>query len=431
MLLYELIKNKRDGKILEDPEIKAVIDGYVAGTIPDYQIAALLMAIYFRGMETDELASWTEAMVHSGDVIEFGGAGPYVDKHSTGGVGDKISLPLAAVAACLGLHIPMISGRGLGHTGGTLDKLESIPGFNTRLSESEFMRIVDEVGCCIIGQTAALAPADKKLYALRDVTATVDSIPLIASSILSKKRASGISGLLMDVKTGTGAFMTELEGARALARTLVDLGRALGLSVSAFITDMNQPLGTRSGNSLEVIESIEILRGEGPEDSTELVKEFAVEMAVMCGRLKEEEARPRVDEVIAAGEGLSKFAQMVEAQGGNPEIVHDTSLLPVAEKTHVFAASSPGWLGAVDCEKVGQAIVALGGGRRRIDDLVDPSVGLVTHARIGDEVAAGQPLVTLHYTNEKLLSEALGLLERGIAISDEPAEAMELVKERL
>jgi len=432
MLPYELIKKKRDGLRLDREEIEYLIREYVAGTIPDYQMSALLMAVFFRGMETGELAVWTEAMVNSGDVISFSGDGPYLDKHSTGGIGDKVSLPLAALLACNGIHVPMISGRGLGHTGGTLDKLESIPGFRTNLSVEEFKRQVDEVGCCIIGQTASLAPADKKLYALRDVTATVDSIPLIASSILSKKKASGISGLLMDVKTGSGAFMTSRESARELAATLVSGGGALGLTVRAFITEMGRPLGAAVGNSLEVVESIEILQGRGPEDSTALVVRFAAEMIMMAG-LERERARAmeRVERTVQDGSGLMMFAKMIEAQGGDPKVVEDTWRLPIAAGRLDFCAKSAGCIRAMDCEKIGQAIVALGGGRKKIDDIVDPSVGLVVHRKVGDSVSAGEPLATIYYAGENRLDEALGLLGRVYSFAEEAVESPELIHEML
>ncbi len=432
MLVYEVIKNKRDGNALSQSAIDYMISGYVAGTLPDYQMAALLMTIFYRGMETEELAAWTRAMVHSGEVIEFAGDGPYIDKHSTGGVGDKVSLPLAPVLACMGMRVPMISGRGLGHTGGTLDKLESIPGYQTGITVERFKEIVDSVGCCIIGQTASLAPADKKLYALRDVTATVDSIPLIASSILSKKRASGIAGLLMDVKTGSGAFMQRLDDARTLASTLVDLGGALGMKVTACITDMNQVLGRKAGNALEILESIEVLRDEGPADVTELVVRFAASMSVMAGiSATEDEGRQAAREVLGSGAALLKFAEMIEAQGGDPRVCEETGLLPLDALRGDFLSSRSGHLVAIDCEKVGQAIVALGGGRRRIEDIVDPAVGLDVSARLGDAVVAGQPLATVYYRTQQDLDEARAILTRAYRIADEPAPVGPLVLDTL
>jgi pyrimidine-nucleoside phosphorylase len=432
MLLYDLIKRKRDGIELPEGEVGEVIHAYVRGEIPDYQMAALLMAIFFRGFSTAELAAWAGAMVHSGEVIEFSGKGPYLDKHSTGGVGDKISLPLAPILACLGIRVPMISGRGLGHTGGTLDKLESIPGFRTDLSIDEFKRVVEEVGCSIIGQTSTLAPADKRLYALRDVTATVDSIPLIASSILSKKRASGISGLLMDVKTGSGAFMKSLPDARALAVTLVDLGRALGLSVRAFITDMSQPLGVWAGNAVEIFETLEVLRGRGPADTTGLVEGFAVEMAVMGGVCPDaESALASVRKCVSSGAALERFGRMVGAQGGNPRIVDDPGLLPTARQKRSLDADRSGYVAAVDCEVAGRSVVVLGGGRRRIEDKVDFAVGLEVHHRVGDRVEAGEPLVTVHYDDGTHLDEALALLRRAYVLGEEPCAGPALIHEVL
>jgi len=419
MIVYDLIKKKRDGGELSDGEIRGLITEFVAGTIPNYQMSALLMAIFYRGMSTRELAVWTDAMIDSGDRIKFDGAGPYVDKHSTGGVGDKVSLPLAPIVAALGLRDPMISGRGLGHTGGTLDKLESIPGFTTGIPVQRFKHIVDTVGCCIIGQTAKLVPADKLLYALRDVTATVDSIPLIASSILSKKRASGIQALVQDVKVGSGAFMKTEESAVNLAKEMVSLGAALGLEVRAYITDMDQPLGVKCGNALEVVETIDVLRGQGPADLTAVVEEFAAAMLDMGGvEHDRERAVVRVREAVGSGRALETFAKMVEAQGGDPKVVERPEMLPAARirKEHVAARS--GVVASIDVEKVGQAIVSLGGGRRRIEDAIDPGVGLEALAKVGDKVAAGQALAVVHYSDEARLPEAQGLLERAYVIQD-------------
>ena len=430
MLVYELIKKKRDGHPLSGEEIDYLIGEFVGGGIANYQMSALLMAVYFRGLGVAELARWTDAMIDSGDRITFSGAGPYVDKHSTGGVGDKVSLPLAPLAASLGLRDPMISGRGLGHTGGTLDKLESIPGFRTDLTVAEFKEVVEKVGCCISGQTARLVPADKMLYALRDVTATVDSIPLIASSILSKKKASGIGGLVMDVKVGSGAFMPTRELALEMARTLVSLGGALGLNVRAYLTNMDQPLGVMAGNALEVRESIDILKGEGPADTTELVVEFAAAM-VLLGEFTADGsvARRRAEEALGSGRALETFARMVEAQGGDPRIVDDPSLLPRAGDTRVFAAPQAGFVRSIDCEKVGHAVVALGGGRKKIEDRVDPAVGLEVYARVGDPVVAGDPLVIVHYSDEARLEEALALLRNAYVLDETGGEVEPLVRD--
>lgn len=429
MRMYELIMAKRDGRELSDAQLADIISGFAAGDIPNYQMSALLMSIFFKGLNTRELATWTRAMIASGEHIRFDASAPYVDKHSTGGVGDKISLPLAPLAACLGVRDPMISGRGLGHTGGTLDKLEAIPGFTTALPVQRFKEIVDSVGCAIVGQTSTLVPADKMLYALRDVTATVDSIALIASSILSKKVASGISGLVMDVKVGSGAFMKTPELARELASTLVSLGSALGLTVTAFLTDMGQPLGVKVGNALEIEESVEILRGEGPPDSTELVLLFASAMQELGGLASGAEARRRAQAALDDGRALAKFGEMIEAQGGDRAIVDDTSLLPRAGGRAVVEAETAGYVAQVDCQKVGLAVVALGGGRRRIEDVIDPAVGLEVHARIGDKVEAGQPLVTVHYNREDVLAECLGLVREGILLGADPVAAPVLVRD--
>ena len=430
MLVYELIKKKRDSQALSGEEIDYIIGEFVGGGIPNYQMSALLMAIYFRGMETAELASWTDAMIDSGDRISFSGAGPYVDKHSTGGVGDKVSIPLAPLAASLGLKDPMISGRGLGHTGGTLDKLESIPGFRTDLSVDEFKDVVEGVGCCISGQTARLVPADKMLYALRDVTATVDSVPLIGSSILSKKKASGIAGLVMDVKVGSGAFMRTEESALEMAQTLVSLGGALGMNVKAYLTNMDQPLGIMAGNALEVQESIDILKGQGPADTTELVVEFAAAMVQLGGHMLDPvKARRRAEEALGSGRALEIFARMVEAQGGDPRIVDAPSLRPRAVGTRVFGAPYAGYVHSIDCEKVGHAVVALGGGRKKLEDDVDPAVGLEVHARVGDSVDAGGPLAIIHYSNEARLQEAMALLEQAYEVGEAPVEAAPLIRD--
>ena len=430
MLVYELIKKKRDNNPLPGEGSDHISSEFVGGGSPNYQMAALLRAIYFPGLETGGLASWTDAMIDSGDRISFAGAGPYVDKHSTGGVGDKVSIPLAPLAASLGLKDPMISGRGLGHTGGTLDKLESIPGFRTDLSVPEFKGVVDDLGCCISGQTARLVPADKMLYALRDVTATVDSVPLIASSILSKKKASGIGGLVMDVKVGSGAFMRTEELALEMARTLVSLGGALGLNVKAYLTNMDQPLGVMAGNALEVQESIDILKGQGPADTTELVVEFAAAMVQLGGLMPDPvKARRRAEEALGSGRALEIFARMVEAQGGDPRIVDEPSLLPRAGGTRVFGAPHAGFVHAIDCEKVGHAVVALGGGRKKLEDEVDPAVGLEVHARVGDSVDAGDPLAIIHYSDEARLRDALTLLEQAYQVGEAPATVAPLIRD--
>ncbi len=431
MLMYELIKTKRDGGTLQEAELRQIIQGYVKGEIPDYQMAAFLMAVFIRGFTTAELGAWTRAMLYSGETIRFSGNGPYVDKHSTGGVGDKVSLPLAPLVAALGVRDPMISGRGLGHTGGTLDKLESIPGFQPRLPVERFKEIVDTVGCAIIGQTDTLVPADKKIYSLRDVTATVDSIPLISSSILSKKAASGISGLIMDVKVGSGAFMRTPEKARALAQTLVSLGGELGLTVRAFLTEMSQPLGVKCGNALEVEESIDVLKGKGPADTTELVVLFATHTLIVAGLEADEAvARSKVEACLASGKPLEVFARMIEAQGGNPAVCDDFKLLPQAAHRKEWKPARTGYVVDMDGEALGMAIVALGGGRKRIEDVVDPGVGALVHTRIGDKLD-GNPACTLCYSDDAKLAEALPLFEKAYVIGDHPVQRPVLVKEQV
>jgi pyrimidine-nucleoside phosphorylase/thymidine phosphorylase len=398
MRAYEVIHAKRDGRSIAAPDLAALVDGFTAGEVPDYQMAAFCMAVFFRGMDDGEVRALTEAMLRSGDVLDLSDVpGAKVDKHSTGGVGDKVSLALAPLAASCGVKVPMISGRGLGHTGGTLDKLEAIPGFRTDLPVDRFRALVREVGACLVGQTARLAPADRRLYALRDVTATVESIPLIAASIMSKKLAEGIDALVLDVKVGSGAFMKTLDEAGALARTLGAIGRAMGKQVSALLTDMSQPLGRAVGNALEVAEAVELLRGGGPPDLREVTVELTAEMLVLGGAASDRaEARARVAGAIADGRGLAKLEEIVRAQGGDPRALHDPERLPRAPRTYEVGAEAAGIIQAVDAEALGLAAVALGAGRARVEDRVDPAVGLLVHRRIGDRVEPGEPLCTVH-----------------------------------
>jgi pyrimidine-nucleoside phosphorylase/thymidine phosphorylase len=395
---YELIQAKRDGRQIAAADIAALVDGFTRGEIPDYQMAAFCMAVFFRGMDDAEVGALTEAMLHSGDVLDLSDVpGSKVDKHSTGGVGDKVSLALAPLAAACGVKVPMISGRGLGHTGGTLDKLEAIPGFRTDLPVDRFHALVRDVGACLVGQTARLAPADRKLYALRDVTATVESIPLIAASIMSKKLAEGIDALVLDVKVGSGAFMKTAGDARALARTLVAIGRRSGKKVAALLTDMSQPLGRAVGNALEVAETLELLRGGGPDDLRALTIEETAEMLVLGGAAADSAAaQARVAAAIADGSGLAKLEEIVRAQGGDPLALRDPERLPRAPRTYAVVAPAGGWVQEVDGQAVGLAAVALGAGRARLEDRVDPAVGLVVHKRIGDTVERGEPLCTVH-----------------------------------
>ncbi len=433
MRAYELIKAKRDGSALAPQDIRAFIAGYTAGEVADYQMAAMCMAVFFRGLNPTELGAWTRAMLESGEVLDLSDVpGIKVDKHSTGGVGDKVSLSLAPLAAACGVPVPMISGRGLGHTGGTLDKLESIPGFRVDLSVADYRRLVGEVGACLIGQTATLAPADKKLYALRDVTATVDCLPLIASSIMSKKLAEGIDALVLDVKVGSGAFMKRLEDARVLARTMIEIGRQMGRTVSALLTDMDQPLGRAVGNALEVIEAVEVLQGKAPADLTQVTLELTAEMLVLGQKAAHrEEALERLQRVIDDGSAIAKLEQIVSAQGGNPKAVTDWSLLPRAKEAREVVAPSGGYVMGIQCEAVGLAAVALGAGRERVDSRIDPSVGFTLLKKVGDAVKAGEPLVRVHHNGGGRVDEVCGRLQAAYAIGQEEPQPRPLIIERL
>jgi pyrimidine-nucleoside phosphorylase len=396
---YELIHRKRDGETLPPEAIAALVDGFTRGEVPDYQMAAFCMAVFFRGMDDVETVALTRAMLHSGDVLDLSDIpGAKVDKHSTGGVGDKVSLPLAPLAAACGVKVPMISGRGLGHTGGTLDKLEAIPGFRVDLPVERFRELVASVGACLIGQTARLAPADRKLYALRDVTATVESIPLIAGSIMSKKLAEGIDGLVLDVKVGSGAFMKRPDDARTLARTLAGIGRGMGKQVTALLTNMDQPLGRAVGNALEVVESVELLEGGGPADLRECTVELTAEMLLLAKVATDlPAARRAVEAAIADGRGLRKLEEIVEAQGGDPRALRDRARLPRAPRTLEVPAPASGFVAAIDTEAIGLAAVALGAGRARVEDRIDPAVGILVHRKLGDRVEKGEPLATIHH----------------------------------
>jgi pyrimidine-nucleoside phosphorylase/thymidine phosphorylase len=395
---YEVIHRKRDGHPLPPEAVAELVAGYSEGAVPDYQMAAFCMAVFFRGMSAAELQALTSAMLRSGDVLDLSDIpGPKVDKHSTGGVGDKTSLAVAPLAAACGVIVPMVSGRGLGHTGGTLDKLESIPGFQIHLPVERFREVLASVGACLIGQTDRIAPADRKLYALRDLTATVESIPLIAASILSKKLAEGIDGLVLDVKVGSGAFMKRLPDARALARMLVGLGRGMGKDVSALLSDMDQPLGRAVGNALEVKEVLQLLHGGGPPDLRELTVALTAEMLVLGGvAAGEAEARGQVELAIADGRGFRKLCEIVQAQGGDPDALADPARLPRAATTVEVPAPFSGRVESIDTEALGLAAMALGAGRSRIEDRVDPGAGLEVWKKLGDPVEAGEALVTLH-----------------------------------
>lgn len=412
ILPQTLIRKKRNGEALSPDELRAFVAGVTDASIPDYQISAMLMAIYFRGMQDEELAVWADAMLHSGDVLELSSiTRPKVDKHSTGGVGDKISIPLAPAVAACGVAVPMVSGRGLGHTGGTLDKLESIPGFSVNLDIERFTQLVDELGVCLIGQTGEIAPADKRLYALRDVTATVESIPLIASSIMSKKLAEGIDALVLDCKVGHGAFMKTIEEARELAKAIQIIGRAAGKPVTAVLTDMNAPIGVMVGNALEVAESIEVLKGGGPADTRELTVVLGGEM-LHAGGVAEtpEDGQKKIEEVLDNGKAADLFAKLIEAQGGNPNVVESPDkVLPQAGAKKDLVATQSGVITRIEAQEIGVAGLWLGAGRKRTQDDVDPAVGIELHAKVGDIVQAGSILATLHH-NDKGIAEAQNLV---------------------
>jgi pyrimidine-nucleoside phosphorylase/thymidine phosphorylase len=431
---YEIIHAKRDGASIPAAELAALVDGFTRGDVPDYQMAAFCMAVFFRGMDEGEVSALTGAMLRSGDVLDLSDLpGAKVDKHSTGGVGDKVSLALAPLAAACGVKVPMISGRGLGHTGGTLDKLEAIPGFTVDLPVERFRALVRDVGACLVGQTARLAPADRKLYALRDVTATVESIPLIAASIMSKKLAEGIDALVLDVKVGSGAFMKSQDDARRLAATLAGIGRAMGKRVTALLTAMDQPLGRAVGNALEVAEAVELLRGGGPDDLREVTVALTAEMLLLGGAAASpDEARAKVAGAIADGSGLATLERIVEAQGGDPAAVRDPGRLPRAPRTYDVAAPAAGRVVAIDAEAIGLAAVALGAGRARVEDRVDPAVGILVHRRLGDPVERGEPLCTVHEGDRSAPRAAVSArLARAFTLGPTPPPPRPLVLERL
>jgi pyrimidine-nucleoside phosphorylase/thymidine phosphorylase len=433
MRAEELIRKKRDAGSLTREEIFFLIGEHTRGALPDYQMAAWLMAVCWRGMTPAETADLTEAMLRSGQTLDLSGLpGKKVDKHSTGGVGDKTSLVVAPVVAAAGLVVPMISGRGLGHTGGTLDKLEAIPGFNVRLSLADFRRALGEVGCALVGQTAEIAPADRKLYALRDVTATVESIPLITASILSKKLAEGIDALVLDVKVGSGAFMKDPASARHLAESMRTIGTRMGKRVVALLTSMDQPLGRAVGNALEVAEAIETLKGGGPEDFRALCRELTAWMLVLGGAAaKVEEGRARFDELVRSGAAAQKFRQIIQRQGGEPRVVDDPKALPQARQRKEYPAPAGGILARVDAERIGRAAMALGAGRARVEDTIDPAVGLIVHKKVGDRVDPGEPLATLHYNDEARLAEARHYLEGAFTLAAAAPAPAPLILETL
>jgi len=427
--MTELIQTKRDGGYLEAAELEWIIERYTADQIPDYQLSALLMAIMFRGMSQPELAAWTDAMLHSGDVLDLSATDmAKIDKHSTGGVGDKISIPLAPLVTACGIAIPMMSGRGLGHTGGTLDKLETIPGFRTRLDPDEFAQQLDELGLVLAGQSETLVPADRRIYALRDASGTVPSVPLISSSIMSKKLAEDLDGLVLDVKIGSGAFMKDVASGRELAETMVGIGKSHNTPVVGILTDMDQPLGTEVGNANEMIESIAILKGEGPADTTELTFRLGEEMLILGGVAADRaEARSQLDSVIASGAALDVFAKVIEAQGGDPRVLDDQSIFPSAEHEFVVVAEKAGFVERCDALAVGRSAVRLGAGRQAKEDDVDPGVGISVRAKVGDEVAAGDTLATVRYNTDHQLAACLPVLETAWVLSDEQQSPHNLI----
>jgi pyrimidine-nucleoside phosphorylase len=429
MRVVDLIRRKRDAGELTPEEIRFLIEGYTRGTIPDYQMAAWLMAAWIRGLTPAELAALTDAMLHSGKVLDWSDLpGRKVDKHSTGGVGDKTSLILGPVVVAGGLRVPMISGRGLGHTGGTLDKLESIAGFNVNLSLAEFRRVLEKCGCALIGQTEEIAPADKKIYALRDVTGTVDNPFLICASIMSKKLAEGIDALVLDVKTGSGAFMKRIEDAEYLAGLMVETGKRMGKKMVALITDMDQPLGRTAGNAMEIAECVEVLGGGGPADLRELSIELSGWMFFLGDRTKNvTEGRKLAEEMIASGRARDKFRDIIREQGGDAHIVDEPQRLPQARARLDVVSAAAGFVAGIECERLGIACGVLGGGREKKEDAIDPAVGLEFHCRLGERVERGAKLATLHYNSNARLDEARKLVEASYRIGHAPPAPRPLV----
>ncbi|MCU1275290.1 MAG: thymidine phosphorylase [Bryobacterales bacterium] len=431
MRTVDLIHRKRDGEELDANEISYLIDAYTRGEIPDYQMSAFLMAVYFAGMTDREVTSLTECMIRSGETIDLSSVpGIKVDKHSTGGVGDKTSLVVAPLAAAAGVIVPMISGRALGHTGGTLDKLESIPGLRTDLSVDQIRSQLLEIGLCFIGQSDQVAPADGKLYALRDVTATVESIPLIASSIMSKKMAEGLDALVLDVKVGTGAFIKKQVDARRLAQIMVGIGRRMDKRVQALITDMNQPLGYAIGNALEVMEVSQTLMNQGPADVTRLSLELAARMIHLAKLTPTlDDARHLAENKLVDGSGYRKFKQVIQAQGGNAQALDKFELLPNATGMREIASPRGGYVSMIDAEDIGQASTLMGAGRDRKDDRIDPAVGVILEVKVGEKVDAGSVLCRLYYTSEDHVEEAAEMVEGAFRISSTKAEDRELILE--
>ena len=432
MHALDIIVKKRNGEKLTRQEIDFFVKGYTQEEIADYQASAFLMAVYFRGMDDDETLWLTEAMLHSGDVVDLSCIpGIKADKHSTGGVGDKTTLIIGPVVAACGVPVAKMSGRGLGHTGGTIDKLESIPGFRTNLAAQEFVDNVKEIGLAVAGQTGNLAPADKKLYALRDVTGTVENISLIAASIMSKKLACGTDAIVLDVKTGSGAFMKTAEQARALAGKMVEIGRGAGKKVTALITEMDRPLGLAIGNALEVSESLEVLKGGGSEDLKEICIELAANMLVLGGKGELDHCRALALQAISDGSAFRKFVQMVERQEGDPAVAEDRSRLPQASVQAQWTAAGEGYIHSMQAGKLGMASLALGAGRKTKDDVIDPAAGIVLLKKPGDWVKAGEPLAVLHTSDRTRIDAAIEILKDSLLVSEEPPEKRPLILGRV
>ena len=429
MTAYEIILRKREGEELRPDEIEFMVVGLLDGRVLDYQMSAFLMAVFFRGMSDEETEALTRVMLGSGTVLELGeGEGLLVDKHSTGGVGDKLSLIVAPIAAAAGLRVPMISGRGLGHTGGTLDKLESIPGLSTEFSAQEVRDLVAATGMAIVGQSPEMAPADRRMYALRDVTATIECPPLIVGSILSKKLAAGLDALVLDVKVGRGAFMRDVDSARDLARRLIDVARKLGLSASAVLTRMDDPLGRTVGNALEVRESIDVLRGDGPDDVREVSLALAARMIVLGGvETGEAEALSAAERLLDGGQALERFSRFVEAQGGDPSVTERPSALPAAPVVTDVTAETGGFVSAIDAREIGLAAVALGAGRASLGDAIDPAVGIEIDAVVGSEVGTGDRVAVVHANDEALAREAAARVRAAFTVSPEASRPGSLV----
>ncbi|HJQ19947.1 MAG TPA: thymidine phosphorylase [Gemmatimonadaceae bacterium] len=433
MLAHRLIERKRDGGKLDAGEWRALVMAYAAGHVPDYQMSAFLMACFLRGLDRQETAALTDAMLNSGVRFELSALGkPRVDKHSIGGVGDKVSLILAPLVSCFGVAVPMVSGRGLGHTGGTLDKLESIPGFRTDLTIAEARDQLEALGCAMMGQTAEIAPADKKMYALRDATATVESIPLIASSIMSKKLAEDLTGLVLDIKRGSGAFLTSFEQEVALATEMVGLGEAHGCPVVALFTAMDRPLGRACGNALEVEEAIAALRGEGPDDLLDVTLALGAEMLVLAGVASDRDvARADLREMLASGKAAEQFRKIVERQGGDPSVLDDTALLPQARECELYTAPRGGVVKAVEPRAIGRGIIGLGGGRTTMADVIDPAVGFVITAKPGDWVQSGEPVASIYARDRAGIERGKATLRSAIVVTDEAEPPLPLISHRV